>query len=62
MNVKPKSDYQVRARDKATRNRILQATAPKQAKSAGKQIKKESAIVASWFSPQKYKGFKTKIK
>lgn len=66
MKVRGKESYKpnmpIGGIDNNSRNRILQANRQKSADSLGKVIKKEDAMVVSWFSPQKYKGFKSNFK
>jgi len=50
------------ATDKATRNRKIQAGAKESGNRKFAHIKKQTSMVASWFSPQKYKGFKSNFK
>ncbi len=66
MKVKGKSSYKpnmpVTGLDKAKRNRKIRHHKQMAADAVGEQIKKDEAVVTSWFSPQKYKGFKTNYK
>ncbi len=63
MKVKSKSSYMpITGIDPAHRNRMIQKHRQKSANKRGKQIKSDDALVTSWFSPQKYKGFKTNYK
>ncbi len=66
MKVKSKSSYMpnmpITGIDPAHRNRMIQKHRQKSADKRGEQIKAEDAMVTSWFSPQKYKGFKTNYK
>ena len=48
--------------DNPTRDRINQSMKQVNANETGKQIKADAGLVASWFLPQKYKGFKTNFK
>jgi hypothetical protein len=66
MRVIPKGAYTpnmpITGTDKATRNHLIQNRITKSAKALDKKKKADAALVASWFKPSKYKGFKAKIK
>lgn len=50
------------ATDKSTRNKKIQSRTNELKNSKMSLQKSQSAMVASWFSPQKYKGFKSNFK
>ncbi len=66
MKVKGRSSYKpnmpITGIDSASRNQKLQMHKQKNADAIGKQIKADNATVTSWFSPQRYKGFKSNFK
>ena len=62
MKVVRKNEYGIGTRDINAINRANQANVPQSSKSKDNHNKKQAATVASWFSPQKYAGFKSNFK
>jgi hypothetical protein len=62
MKVIPLSVQRGNPKDINVINSVRKANIPKLAKSKHNQVKKETAIVASWFKKSKYKGFKANVK
>ena len=62
MKVIKKPEYVGNPNDRNVINRHRQADLPNAAKRKNNHNKKQAAIVATWFSPQKYAGFKSNFK